>query len=108
MLINQIDTKQTDKFCKNFISKIYQCIENFSLIEVVRRLGMGYPLNGTMGDGTQSAPSHCPLVTQDYSQVDLSKLQKLFEVMSSVTITSNLLSYLSFYSKFHSIVIKQS
>lgn len=35
MLINQIDTKQTGKFCKNFISKIYQCIENFSLIEVV-------------------------------------------------------------------------
>ena len=60
MLINQIDTKQTGKFCKNFISKIYQCIENFSLIEVVGRLGMGYPLNGTMGDGTQSAPSHCP------------------------------------------------
>lgn len=51
MLINQIDTKQTGKFCKNFISKIYQCIENFSLIEVVERLGLGYSLNGTVGDG---------------------------------------------------------
>ena len=76
MIVNQINTKPTGKF-RNFISKILTCIANFSLIEVAGKLGLGYPT--------------CLLVTQDYSQVSLGKLQKLFKEMSSVIVTSNLI-----------------
>ena len=76
MIVNQINTKPTGKF-RNFISKILTCIANVSLIEVAGKLGLGYPT--------------CLLVTQDYSQVSLGKLQKLFKEMSSVIVTSNLI-----------------
>ena len=91
MIVNQINTKPTGKF-RNFISKILTCIANFSLIEVAGKLGLGYPTCGTVGWWiTQLVSSHCLLVTQDYSQVSLGKLQKLFKEMNSVIVTSNLI-----------------
>ena len=47
---------------------------------------------------SQLLSHYCSLVTQDNPKASLRKLQKLFDEMRFVIITSNLLSYHPFYS----------
>ena len=73
MLVNLVDKKQSGKFCKKFIFDIYKYTVNFHLDWT-----------------TQLVLSHCPLVTQNYPQASLYKLQKLFQGMRLLVVKSNL------------------
>ena len=80
---------------------------NFSLIICSRKVEeCQYPFSIYNNGGwtTQLVSSHCPLVSQDYPQASLSKLQKLLEGVRIVIFTSNLLSY----PPFNAIIIKQN
>ena len=80
MLVNLVDTKQIGKPHKKF---------NFNIGD--RKWWIGGECT------TPLVPSHCSLVTQDYREASLRKLQKLFESIWLAIATSKHLSYPSFY-----------